>query len=87
MNKVYMAAGTFFICAGGAGLVSYSAFVFPQVRYWAFWILVTVLSAFVVAAILDEYACQWLGIEYRAYLSLLVGVGISFLLGGLIQWR
>jgi hypothetical protein len=85
--KFYCLLGSFLLGVALSGLVSYSAYTFPLLRKWAFCLLLIITISFVIAGIVDEQLALWLGVSYRAYIALMIGLFVTFLIGGLIQWQ
>lgn len=86
MSRFYILIGGFLIGVGLSGLVSYSASIFPNLRAWGFWMSVIVALVLIVAALVDDFACQFLGLTYQAYVSLLIAIATTLIIGGVIQW-
>jgi hypothetical protein len=84
--KAYLLLGYFLSGVGVAGFISYSAATFPALRGWAFWLVICISIIFVVAGLLDDFACQFLEISYQNYLAILIGIAAILLIGGVIQW-
>lgn len=87
ISKIYGFLGSFLIGVGCSGLISYTAYTFPQARRWAFSLLIITAFFFLLAGIVDEQVAAWLGIPYRAYLACIISLFLILTIGGLIQWQ
>jgi hypothetical protein len=86
MQRVYILCGGFLIGVSLAGFVSYSASVFLFLRGWGFSLAIVAALVLIVAALLDDFICEFLRLSYPAYLSLLIAVTVTLIIGGMIQW-
>lgn len=86
MGRIYILVGGFLIGVSLAGFVSYSSSIFLFLRGWGFSLSIVAALVLIVAALLDDFICEFLRLSYPAYLSLLVGITITLIIGGMIQW-
>lgn len=86
MGKFYTLFGYFLIGVSSVGLFSYTAYAFPTLRMYSFWLVVTAGLLLLVGAVADDWICELLGMTYQQYIGSMVAVIAILILGGVIAW-
>lgn len=86
MAKLYTLFGYFLIGVSSVGLFSYTAYAFPSLRMFSFWLVVTAALMLLVCAIADDWICEILGLSYQNYIGSLVATVAVLILGGVVAW-
>ena len=87
MAKVYISLGSFLLGASISGLISYSSLLFPRLRQWGLSLMLLTFLIFILVAVCDDYIIACLRITRKAFIFSVVGISLSLIFGGLIQWR
>jgi hypothetical protein len=86
MSKAYTLVGYFLIGVSVVGLFSYSAYAFPNLQYYGFWLSVIISLLFVIGGVADDFFASVLGLSYQQYIGALISAIALVIIGGLIQW-
>jgi len=86
MAKAYQFAGYFLIGASVVGLLSYTAYAFPPMQAYAFWISVVASLLLIVAGLADEFLSEAMGLTYQQYIGGMISAIAVIIIGSIIQW-
>lgn len=86
MSKAYTLTGYFLIGVSIVGLFSYSAYAFPRLQYYGFWLSIIASLLFVIAGVADDFFANVLGLSYQQYIGALISAIALVMIGSLIQW-
>jgi hypothetical protein len=87
IERCLFLGGCFLIGVGLTGFVSYTTLIFPELRFWGVWMLILISGVLAVACLTDDYICQYLEMPYQQFIALLIGIILTLILGGFIQWQ
>ena len=86
MSKAYVLLGYFLIGVSVVGLFSYSAYAFPRLQYYGFWLSIITSLLLVIAGVADDFFASVLGLSYQQYIGALISAIALLIVGSLIQW-
>ena len=86
IGRAFVLIGYFMIGVSIVGLFSLSAYAFPAMRAYGFWLSVVAGLIVILLASCDDYFSDALEMSQLQYVALLVSIVLILLIGGTSQW-